>query len=152
MRCIYCSSPETKVLDSRMADSYVRRRRECLKCSKRFTTYEKAQAELIVIKKDNSKQTFEKNKIKSGLIKACNKRPISEEDINEITNKIENRVLNLNKIEIKSSQIGNIIMKELKKVDPIAYVRFASVCKSFDDITHFEKVLKSFNGGRKNGN
>ena len=88
------------------------------------------------------------NKIKIGLTRAFNKRPINEEQINQLTKKIENKILNLNKIEIKSHQIGNLIMKEIKKIDPIAYVRFASVCKSFENITHFEKELKTFNGGK----
>lgn len=143
MKCLYCSHEETKVTDSRIADSFVRRRRECLKCSKRFTTYEKAEAELSVIKKDGSKQVFDKNKIKNGLTKACNKRPVTEEQINELTQKIENKILNLNKIEIKSAQIGNLVMKELKKLDQIAYMRFASVCKSFDNVTLFAKELKA---------
>ena len=146
MRCLYCQNNDTKVTDSRIADSYVRRRRECLKCQKRFTTYEKAQTELTIIKKDQTKELFNKEKIKNGITNACNKRPVTEEQINELTNKIENRILNLNKIEIKSSQIGNLVMKELKKLDPIAYVRFASVCKSFDDITHFQKEIKSLGG------
>ena len=146
MRCLYCQNTDTKVTDSRISDSYVRRRRECLRCSKRFTTYEKAESELTVIKKDGSKQIFDKNKIKSGLTNACNKRPITGEQIEQLTDKIESRILNLNKIEIKSQQIGNIVMKELKKADPVAYVRFASVCKSFDNITHFEKEIKELGG------
>ena len=146
MKCLYCLNSDTKVTDSRIADSYVRRRRECLKCQKRFTTYEKAQAELTIIKKDGTKEHFDKNKIQNGILNACNKRPVTEEQIEELTKKIEARILNSNKIEIKSSQIGNLVMKELKKLDPVAYVRFASVCKSFDDITHFQKELKELGG------
>lgn len=142
MKCLYCGHEETKVTDSRIADSFVRRRRECLKCDKRFTTYEKAEAELNVIKKDGSKEAFDKNKIKNGISKACNKRPVTEEQINELTQKIESKILNSNKIEIKSMQIGSLVMKELKKLDPVAYVRFASVCKSFNDLEHFEKAIE----------
>lgn len=146
MKCLYCSNSDTKVTDSRISDSYVRRRRECLKCNKRFTTYEKAESELTVIKKDGSKQIFDKNKIRNGLTNACNKRSITNEQIEQLTDKIESRILNLNKIEIKSVQIGNIVMKELKKADPVAYVRFASVCKSFENLTHFEKEIKELGG------
>lgn len=148
MRCVYCQNKNTKVTDSRISESYVRRRRECLKCKKRFTTYEKAQAELAVIKKDSSKQIFDKNKIRNGLQKAFEKRFLTKDQIDQLTDKIENKILNLNKIEIKSSQIGNLVMKEIKKIDQVAYMRFASVCKSFDDITHFEKEIKSLGGGK----
>ncbi|MCK4588854.1 MAG: transcriptional repressor NrdR [Nanoarchaeota archaeon] len=148
MKCLYCRNPDTKVTDSRISDSYVRRRRECLQCNKRFTTYERTETDLMVIKKDNSKQLFDKNKILNGLTRACNKR-LTEQEIQELANKIENKILNLNKVEIKSAQLGNLVMKELKKADPVAYVRFASVCKSFDNITHFEKEIKELGGIKK---
>ncbi|MBU0929963.1 MAG: transcriptional regulator NrdR [Nanoarchaeota archaeon] len=145
MRCPYCLFSETKVIDKRQTEdlSSNRRRRECLNCKKRFTTYEKIEMlELFVIKKDGSRQPYNRDKIKIGILKACEKRPISIEIIENLINNIESEILKQESIEISSKFIGSLIMKGLKKIDKVAYIRFASVYLSFDDPIDFSKELK----------
>lgn len=146
MLCPHCNSKESKVIDKRETPDLkaIRRRRECLKCEKRFTTYEKIEpTELFVIKKDKRREPFNREKLKSGLIKACQKRPISHESIEKVLNEIELMLRKKKKTEITSSEIGELVMKKLKKLDKVAYIRFASVYREFQDINSFEKELKS---------
>jgi len=144
MKCPFCSNPSTRVIDSRLTDSNdsVRRRRMCEKCGKRFTTYERLENQPIaVIKKDNTREPFDRNKILSGLIRACIKRNISTETLNKIVDDIENEISSRPSNEIQSSEIGDLVLKRLKKLDKVAYIRFASVYKQFDDIKQFTKEL-----------
>lgn len=144
MKCIYCGFEDSKVLDSRSTDdsNAIRRRRECLKCGKRFTTYETVETvPILVIKKDGSRQPFNLEKIKVGMIKACEKRPVSIAQIDEMAEDIEKKIQNSLKQEISSQEIGEMIMEKLKKVDDIAYVRFASVYRQFKDVTSFIKLI-----------
>ena len=145
MKCPYCSNPDTRVIDSRLTDSNdnVRRRRMCEKCSKRFTTYERMENQPIaVIKKDDTRQPFDRNKILSGLIRACIKRNISTEVLNKIVDDIENEISNMPSNEIQSKEIGNLVLKRLKNLDKVAYIRFASVYLNFEDIMDFKKEIK----------
>ncbi len=145
MKCIYCGCEESKVLDSRSTDetNSIRRRRECSNCGRRFTTYETVETTpILVIKNDGSRQPFEASKIKSGLIKACEKRPVSMVQIDNVITNIEKNIQNQLLQEIKSSEIGEMVMDELKKLDEVAYVRFASVYRQFKDITSFKKLLE----------
>lgn len=143
MRCPFCDSKETKVVDKRDLDEITRRRRECLKCKKRFTTYEKTDSpHLIILKKDQRREGFDKNKLKTGLLKACEKRPVPVEKIEQVTDRIEAELLQLKRKEISSGLIGEKVMKELKKLDKVAYIRFASVYRDFKDIDDFKKEIK----------
>jgi len=141
MHCPFCSHIDTKVVDSRVNELEVRRRRECEKCDKRFTTYENAEIEISVVKKDGQHEAFISDKVRNGIIKSCHKRPVTPEQVEAIVSKIEQKVRNLGKWEVKSEIIGRLVMKELLKLDKVAYIRFASVCKSFDDPALFEKEL-----------
>ncbi|MBM7559630.1 transcriptional regulator NrdR [Marinitoga litoralis] len=144
MKCPYCGHDETKVLDSRtIAEGTVtRRRRECLKCNSRFTTYERYEThKIFVIKKNGQRELFDRKKILNGLIKACYKRAISYEDIENIAAQIEENIRKLGVSEIESVKIGDMVMNELKKIDHVAYVRFASVYKEFGDLDHFIKII-----------
>lgn len=144
MKCIYCQCEESKVLDSRSTDetNSIRRRRECLGCGKRFTTYETIETvPILVIKKDGSRQPFNIEKVKSGMIKACEKRPVSMAQIDTMAAEIEKQIQNSLRQEIPSQQIGEMIMEKLKPVDEIAYVRFASVYRQFKDVTNFIKLI-----------
>jgi len=145
MNCPYCQHPETKVTDSRDTGNFtIRRRRECLKCNKRFTTYEHIEmAPVYVIKKDGRRETFDRKKIQTGVMKAMEKRPISHEDIELMLDNIEDKIRKCGKEEIESSQIGEYVMDELKNTDHVAYIRFASVYRSFTDLTSFEKEVKN---------
>ena len=146
MKCPYCGFEESKVIDSRSTedDIAIRRRRECLKCSKRYTTYEKVEdIPILVIKKDLSREYFDKSKIVNGLIKACQKRPVSRMQIENIANDIEKQLSNQMLVEIKSEYIGEMIMESLKKIDEVAYVRFASVYRQFKDINTFMEEIKN---------
>ncbi len=145
MNCPYCNHIETKVTDSRDTGNYtIRRRRECLNCNRRFTTYEYIEmTPVYVIKKDGRREKFDRNKIKNGLMKALEKRPISHDKIEEILNSIEEKIRKCSKEEIKSSTIGEYVMENLKETDQVAYIRFASVYRSFTDVTSFEKEVKS---------
>jgi transcriptional repressor NrdR len=145
MKCPYCSSTDSKVIDKRETenDELTRRRRECLTCQKRFTTYEKVElTNLIVVKKDGTRQQFNKDKILNGIIRACEKRQISLEQIQKIVDEIESDFRNEAVKEISTNHIGEKIMDKLKFLDEIAYVRFASVYREFADLTSFEKELK----------
>ncbi len=144
MKCPFCSNPDTRVIDSRLTDSNdsVRRRRMCEKCGKRFTTYERLENQPIaVIKKDNTRQPFDRNKILSGLIRACIKRNISTEVLNKIVDDIENEISNMSSNEIQSKEIGDLVLKRLKNLDKVAYIRFASVYKQFKTIRQFTREL-----------
>ena len=144
MKCPYCAHPESKVVDSRPADegASIRRRRECLSCHKRFTTYETMESlPLVVIKKDNSRQSFDRNKVLGGLIRACEKRPVPYQVLEDLTCEIEQTLQNKMEREVPSSEIGELVMERLKKVDEVAYVRFASVYRQFKDINTFMHEL-----------
>ena len=144
MKCPYCSNLDTRVIDSRLTDSddSVRRRRMCEKCRERFTTYERFETRPIaVIKKDDTRQPFDRNKILSGLIRACTKRNISTETLNKIVDDIENEISGMPSNEIHSSELGNLVLKRLRDLDKVAYIRFASVYRQFGDIRQFKKEL-----------
>ncbi|MFH1442976.1 MAG: transcriptional regulator NrdR [Candidatus Micrarchaeota archaeon] len=145
MRCPYCGHMETKVLDSRDAEdlAVTRRRRECEKCTKRFTTYERVEfLDLVVRKKDGKTEPFDRKKIESGLLKATEKRPISREKIEETVDEIERDIRKKETTEISSSEIGAMVMEKLKKMDKVAYIRFASVYREFADLDEFEVEVK----------
>jgi len=145
MECPYCHHIETKVTDSRDTGTFsIRRRRECLKCNKRFTTYEYIELTPIYVKKkDGRLEKFDRNKIKKGIMKALEKRPIDSEKIEEIVVSIEEKIRRTGKEEIESKTIGEYVMNVLKEVDHVAYIRFASVYRSFTDISSFEKEVKN---------
>ncbi len=141
MKCIFCES-RTRVTDKRESPDGTRRRRECLKCKKRFTTYEKPESkDIVIVKKDGRRERFSKDKLKNGLMKACEKRSISIEKIDKIVNEIEEKLRSSGK-EVKSENIGKIVMNKLKRLDKVAYIRFASVYRDFKDIKDFKKVIK----------
>ena len=145
MKCPYCHSPETKVVDKReLKDlSTTRRRRECLSCKKRFTTYERIETVMLtVVKKDGSKETFDGLKIERGVMKASEKRPITPEQIKEISSDIESTLLNKDTTEISSALIGRMVMTRLKRLDKVSYIRFASVYKEFNDPEEFSDAIK----------
>jgi len=145
LKCPYCSNAETKVVDSREAEdlSSVRRRRECLKCGKRFTTYERTElVELRVVKKDGRREQFDKNKVIAGMVKACEKRPVSAETIAKAADEIEQELRRMDATEIPSTVVGEMVMQKLKKIDKVAYIRFASVYRSFTDVESFEEEVK----------
>lgn len=149
MKCPFCGNIETKVTDKRDADDgTTRRRRECIKCERRFTTYERPEIEIIVIKKDGRREPYNRDKINSGISKACEKRNISHDKIEEIINEIEEKLRKSGK-EVSTNLIGELIMKALKKIDKIAYIRFASVYKEFQDIGDFKKEFKEIGGLKK---
>ena len=142
MKCVFCQHTETKVIDKRDIDSETRRRRECLKCKKRFSTSEHVrETAFSIVKKDGRREHFDREKLKRGLLKACEKRPVAAERIEHAIDKIEGELRKLNLKEIKSIIIGDKVMRELKKLDPVAYVRFASVYKEFKDIEDFKKEI-----------
>src|SRR5690606_7287182 len=145
MNCPFCNYHETKVVDSRPTDEgqAIRRRRECLKCSKRFTTYEKVEAmPLIIVKKDGTRETYDRNKILNGILKACEKRPVTLSTIEETVDEIERQLYNSMEKEITSQYIGELVMNKLKDIDEVSYVRFASVYRQFKDINTFMDELK----------
>lgn len=144
MRCPYCGFRESKVVDSRPADegSSIRRRRECLSCEKRFTTYETVESlPMVVIKKDGSRQSFDRNKILNGMVRACEKRPVSVAKLEAAVDEIEQIIQNSLEREIRTSDIGELVMERLKPLDEVAYVRFASVYRQFKDINTFMQEL-----------
>lgn len=144
MKCPYCNEADTKVIDSRPADdnSSIRRRRQCEKCGKRFTTYEKLETmPLMVIKKDNSREAYERAKMEAGIIQSCHKRPVSTQQINAIIDEIENRIFNMEEKEVPTYIIGELVMDKLKELDEVAYVRFASVYREFKDVNTFMEEL-----------
>ncbi|MFA6328574.1 MAG: transcriptional regulator NrdR [Candidatus Micrarchaeia archaeon] len=144
MRCPYCAHSETDVVDSRDTDDFrIRRRRECSKCKRRFTTYEEVDKEdIFVIKKDGRREKFDRRKLMSGLERSCEKRPVSREQIEEMANWVEGKLRKSGKKEIETNGIGELVMERLRKVDDVAYIRFASVYRSFTDIDSFEDALK----------
>ena len=146
MKCPFCNQEATRVIDSRPADdnSSIRRRRLCDECGKRFTTYEKVETiPLIVIKKDNNRETYDRAKIEAGVLLACHKRPIPAKDINALIDKVELEIFNREEREIPSKVIGEMIMNKLKDLDSVAYVRFASVYREFKDVETFMEELKT---------
>lgn len=145
MKCIYCGCEDSKVLDSRAVDenNAIKRRRECNSCFKRFTTYETIEVSpILVIKRSGERQAFLSSKIKTGIIKSCEKRPVSMEQIEKMVASIEQTVQNYPKKEISSSELGEMVMAELEKVDKVAYMRFASVYKQFEDVSKFKEFVQ----------
>lgn len=144
MKCPYCNEDETKVIDSRPVDDNcsIRRRRQCEKCGRRFTTYEKLETmPLVVIKKDNSRETYDRSKIESGVIRSCHKRPVSTQQIDSMIDEIENQIFNMEEREVSTNMIGELVMERLKELDEVAYVRFASVYREFKDVNTFMEEL-----------
>ena len=148
MKCPYCGKENTRVIDSRPTDdSSTRRRRQCDECGKRFTTYEKVETlPLIVVKKDNNREPYDREKIVAGIVRSCHKRPISMKQINDMVDDIEGQIFNMGEKEIPTTTIGSIVMDKLKDLDEVAYVRFASVYREFKDVNTFmdeiKKILK----------
>lgn len=152
MKCPFCGYAESKVLDTRSCDdgSKIRRRRECLSCAKRFTSYETIELlPIIVIKRDNTREPFDRNKLMNGILRACQKRPISVETVQNIVDEIEYALQNKLESEVSSSEIGEMTMEKLKSIDDVAYVRFASVYRQFGDLNTFMKELKKLIGDEK---
>ena len=147
MKCPFCRHENTRVIDSRPADdnNSIRRRRVCDECGKRFTTYEKVETiPLIVIKKDDNRETFDRTKIEAGVLRACHKRPISANQIKDLVDEVENEIFGREEKEIPSRVIGEIVMNKLKDLEAVAYVRFASVYREFKDVNTFMEELKKF--------
>lgn len=152
MKCLYCGCEDSKVIDSRSADEgrTIRRRRECVRCGKRFTTYETIEdTPVLVVKANSTRQAFDSGKIKNGIVKACEKRPVSMSDIDAVVDKITKKVYNSMEQEISSKAIGEMVMDELKNLDEVAYVRYASVYRSFKDISSFMAELQRMMDGKK---
>ena len=146
MRCPFCNFENTRVIDSRPAEenNSIRRRRVCEECGKRFTTYEKIETlPVMIVKKDRSREAYNRSKIEMGIMKACHKRPISTAEMTEAINSVENNIFSLEKSEVESSYVGELIMEKLKALDPVAYVRFASVYREFKDADTFMEELRS---------
>ncbi|MDO4490112.1 MAG: transcriptional regulator NrdR [Lachnospiraceae bacterium] len=147
MKCPFCNQDNTRVVDSRPVEecNAIRRRRMCDSCGKRFTTYEKVEMiPVVVIKKDENREQFERSKIQAGILRACHKRPVSLQEITEVVDQIENEVYTREEKEISSTEIGEMVMSRLKDLDPVAYVRFASVYREFKDVNTFMDELKKF--------
>ena len=145
MKCPFCGEEDTKVIDSRSADdnTSIRRRRQCESCGKRFTTYEKVETiPLLIIKKDNSREMYDRSKLEAGVLRACHKRPISVEAIGRLVDSVENQIFTREEREVKSSIIGELVMEQLKELDAVAYVRFASVYRVFKDVNTFLEELE----------
>ena len=145
MKCPYCNAADTKVIDSRPADdnSSIRRRRQCESCGKRFTTYEKLETmPLMVIKKDDSREVYDRSKIEAGILHSCHKRPGSTQQIGAMIDEIENQLFSMEEREIPTSLIGEMVMEKLKGIDEVAYVRFASVYREFKDVNTFMEELR----------
>ncbi len=145
MKCPFCSKDNTRVIDSRPADdnNSIRRRRQCDECQRRFTTYEKVETiPLVVIKKDNNREPYDRSKIEAGVFRSCHKRPISVDQMTTLVDEVENIIFNREDKEIPTHVIGEILMDKLKDLDPVAYVRFASVYREFKDVSTFMEELK----------
>ena len=145
MKCPFCGQENTRVIDSRPADenNSIRRRRVCDECEKRFTTYEKVETiPLIIIKKDNNRETYDRSKIEAGVLRACHKRPISAAQITQLVDDVETEIFNREEKEVPSAVIGELVMDKLKNLEAVAYVRFASVYREFKDINTFMDELK----------
>lgn len=152
MRCPYCENPDTKVIDSRPTEEghAIRRRRGCEQCGKRFTTYEKVEETIImIIKKDGRREAFDRNKVMSGIVKACEKRPVPVAEMERIVNEIERGLNNMMEKEIESNFVGELVMEKLKELDEVAYVRFASVYRQFTDVNTFVKEIEKLLGNKK---
>lgn len=148
MKCPYCGFQDSKVVDSRGIDDGIRRRRQCLHCDTRFTTYERFHADsFMVIKKDGRREDFSREKLISGIRKACAKRPVSSDDIERVVDRIEHDLHGLGKVEVPSSTVGELVIKHLKEMDRIAYIRFASVYREFTDIDSFRRELDALAHG-----
>ena len=144
MKCPFCGHENTRVIDSRPAEenNSIRRRRVCDECDKRFTTYEKVETiPLIIIKKDNNRETYDRSKIEAGVLRACHKRPVSANQITRLIEEVETQIFNMEEKEISSSKIGELVMSKLKNIDAVAYVRFASVYREFKDVNTFMEEL-----------
>ena len=144
MRCLFCGHMESKVIDSRSTEegNTIRRRRECLECGKRFTTYEKIETiPMIVVKKDGTREAFDRDKVLNGILRACEKRPVTLSDIEKLIDDIESKLYNMLEREVTSERVGEMVMERLQKLDDIAYVRFASVYRQFKDINSFMDEL-----------
>ena len=144
MKCPYCNEADTKVIDSRPADdnSSIRRRRQCERCGKRFTTYEKLETmPFMVIKKDRTREPYNRSKVEAGIVRSCHKRPVSTQQINAMLDEIENEIFNCEDKEVETTVIGELVMDKLKKLDEVAYVRFASVYREFKDVNTFMEEL-----------
>ena len=144
MKCPYCGEDDTKVIDSRPADdnSSIRRRRQCERCGKRFTTYEKLETmPFMVIKKDRTREPYNRSKVEAGIVRSCHKRPVSTQQINAMLDEIENEIFNCEDKEVETTVIGELVMEKLKKLDEVAYVRFASVYREFKDVNTFMEEL-----------
>ena len=155
MKCPFCGADNTRVIDSRPAEesNSIRRRRQCDDCSKRFTTYEKIEAiPLVVIKKDNIREPYDRAKIESGVFRSCHKRPISVDQITALVDEVENQIFSMENKEIPSHLIGEIVMDKLKELDPVAYVRFASVYREFKDVNTFMTELENLLSSEKSKN
>ncbi len=145
MKCPYCNNSDTRVIDSRPAEdgASIRRRRSCDECGKRFTTYEKVETiPLIIIKKDNNREQYDRSKIEAGVLRACYKRPVSADEIKKTVDAVETEIFNREAKEIPSSMVGEAVMEHLKNLDAVAYVRFASVYREFKDVNTFMEELK----------
>ena len=151
MKCPFCNHENTRVIDSRPAEenNSIRRRRVCDECGKRFTTYEKVETiPLIIIKKDNNREAYDRSKIESGVLRACHKRPVSALQITQLIDEVETDIFNLEEKEVSSDTIGEILMGKLKELDEVAYVRFASVYREFKDLNTFMDELKNVMAGK----
>ena len=145
MKCPFCGHDNTRVIDSRPAEenNSIRRRRACDECGKRFTTYEKVETiPMMVIKKDNNREVYDRTKLQGGILRACHKRPVSAEQITGLVDSVENEVFSLGEKEVSSNTLGELVMKKLKQLDAVAYVRFASVYREFKDVGSFLEELK----------
>ena len=152
MKCQFCNCADSRVVDSRPTDdgNSIRRRRECIQCGRRFTTYEKVEVQqLLVVKKDNSRELFDPQKLRSGIIAACHKRPVSAAEIEKVVSSVEQMAYNNLQEEITTRRIGEMVMEALRKLDEVAYIRFASVYRSFTDIPTFMQELKALVGDRE---
>ena len=145
MKCPYCGDPDNRVVDSREArdDSEIRRRRECGECGRRFTTYERVdEVPATVVKRDGSRQSFEREKLLNGLIRACEKRPVSRRELEALADLVESTLANVEEREMSTTEIGNLVINELRRLDQVAYVRFASVYRRFEDVNQFMEELR----------
>lgn len=151
MMCPFCKAYDTKVIDSRRNDDYsIRRRRECIKCKKRFTTYEKIETSpILVVKKDSTREPFDKDKLKRGVLNSCIKRPISSKVIDRLVDEVENEISLRDDSEIQSIEIGEIVLKKLKKIDDVAYIRFASVYREFKEVKNFNDEVEKIKPSNK---
>ena len=149
MQCPYCGHPESRVTDSRDTGPEIRRRRACLRCGTRFTTYERVQTTaLLVLKRDGRREEFNREKVRAGILKACAKRPVSPEAVDKIVEEIEQRLFSLGRAEVPSRAIGQMVLERLKALDPVAYIRFASVYWNFQDLSAFREAIESLGDGQ----